>query len=72
MQRSLQMFQDNVRRAGPAAAGSYALIGAVILFGAIGYAADAWQGTAPRFLLGGLALGLVVGFYELARSVWPR
>jgi F0F1-type ATP synthase assembly protein I len=63
-------FQDNMRRAGPAAGASYALIGAIILLGGIGYAIDNWQGTTPWFLLGGLLLGIVVGFYELAKTVW--
>ena len=70
LQRSLQAFQDNVRRSGPAAAASYGLIGAILLFGGIGYGIDAWRGSSPWFLVGGLALGIIVGFYELARSVW--
>ena len=70
LQRSLGAFQDNVRRSGPAAAASYGLIGAIILFGGIGYGIDIWRGSSPWFLLGGLALGLIVGFYELAKSVW--
>ena len=72
LQRSLQAFQENVRRSGPAAVASYALIGSIVLFGGIGYAIDSWQGTSPGFLLGGLGLGLVVGFYELAKAVWRR
>lgn len=70
LQRSLKAFQDNVRRAGPAAAAGYTLIGAIILLGGIGYAVDAWRGTSPWFLMAGLLLGLIVGFYELARTVW--
>jgi F0F1-type ATP synthase assembly protein I len=70
LQRSLKAFQDNVRRAGPAAAAGYTLIGAIILLGGIGYAVDAWRGTSPWFLLAGLLLGLIVGFYELAKTVW--
>jgi F0F1-type ATP synthase assembly protein I len=70
LQRSLNAFQDNVRRAGPAAAAGYSLIGAIILLGGIGYAVDAWRGTSPWFLLAGLLLGLIVGFYELAKTVW--
>lgn len=72
LQRSLQAFQENVRRAGPAAAASYGLIGAIFLFGGIGYAVDEWQGTSPRFLIAGLVLGIIVGFYELAKAVWRR
>jgi F0F1-type ATP synthase assembly protein I len=70
--RSAQSFQDNVRRAGPAAGASYTLIGAILLLGGIGYGVDQWRGTAPWGLFIGLALGLVVGFYELAKIVWHR
>jgi F0F1-type ATP synthase assembly protein I len=72
LQRSLNSLQENVRRAGPAAAASYTLIGAIILLGGIGYALDAWLGTSPWCLLGGLLLGLIVGFYELAMTVFRR
>jgi F0F1-type ATP synthase assembly protein I len=41
-----------------------------VLLGGLGYAVDAWLGTSPWFLVGGLLLGLVVGFYELAKAVW--
>lgn len=70
--RSLRSLQENVRRAGPAAGASYTLIGAIMLLGAIGYAIDIWWGTDPWFLLGGLVLGIVVGFYELAMTVFRR
>jgi F0F1-type ATP synthase assembly protein I len=68
--RSFRYLQENVRRSGPAAAASYTLIGAIILFGGIGYAIDEWRGTSPWYLLGGLLLGLVVGFYDLAKTVF--
>ena len=67
--RSLQQLQDNIRRAGPAATASYSLIGAVLLLGGAGYLVDGWLATEPWGLLGGLLLGLVVGFYELAKTV---
>ena len=70
--RSLRYLQDNVRRSGPAAAASYGLIGAIMLFGGFGYAIDRWRGTSPWFLLGGLMLGLIVGFYDLAKTVWRK
>ena len=72
LQRSLNAFQENLRRSGPAAAASYSLIGAIILFGGLGYALDAWLGTSPWFLLAGLLLGIAVGFYGLAVTVWRR
>jgi len=71
VERAARAFQENVTRAGPVAAASYALIGAIVLLGGIGYALDRWRGTSPWFLLVGLLLGIVVGFYELAKAVWP-
>jgi F0F1-type ATP synthase assembly protein I len=68
--RSFRYLQDTVRRSGPAAAASYTLIGAILLLGGIGYAVDEWRGTSPWFLLGGLLLGLIVGFYDLAKTVF--
>ena len=70
--RSLKFLQENIRRSGPAALASYTLIGAILLFGAIGYAVDWWLQKGHGFLLGGLILGIIVGFYELAKSVWHR
>ena len=68
--RSLRYVQENIRRAGPAATASYTLICAILLLGGIGFLVDRWQGTSPWFLLTGLSLGIIVGFYELARTVW--
>ena len=70
--RSAESLQDNVRRAGPAASASYTLIGAIIQLGGTGYGLDQWKGTAPWGLFVGLMLGLIVGFYELAKVVWHR
>ena len=70
--RSLQHLQDNIRRAGPAATASYTLLGAILLLGGGGYLIDRWQGTAPWFLLVGLLAGIVIGFYELAKTVWKQ
>jgi F0F1-type ATP synthase assembly protein I len=72
LERSLEEFQDSVRKSGPAASGSYGLIGAILLFGAIGYGLDVWRGTSPWFALAGLLLGLIVGFWELAKTVFKR
>ena len=70
--RSFGYLQESIRKSGPAAAASYTLIGAIILLGGIGYGLDQWQGTAPWGLFVGLMLGLIVGFYELAKVVWHR
>jgi F0F1-type ATP synthase assembly protein I len=70
LQRSLKALQDNVTRSGPVALAGYSLIGAILLLGGIGYAIDAWRGTSHWFLLSGLLLGMIVGFYQLAKTVW--
>jgi F0F1-type ATP synthase assembly protein I len=70
--RSLRFLQENLRRSGPAVTAGYTLIGAIGLFGGGGYALDAWLGTSPWFLVSGLLLGVVVGFYELAKLVFRR
>jgi F0F1-type ATP synthase assembly protein I len=43
-----------------------------MLLGLIGYGVDRWSGMSPWFLVGGLVLGVIVGMYELARTVWKR
>ena len=65
-------LQASFQRAGSVAGASYSLIGAIILLGGGGYFADQWLGTSPWMLIGGLLLGVIVGFYELARVVWRR
>jgi F0F1-type ATP synthase assembly protein I len=69
---SLKALQTTISRSGPAATVSYTLIGAIVLLGGIGYALDEWRGTSPWFLFGGLVLGLIVGFYELAKAIWQK
>jgi F0F1-type ATP synthase assembly protein I len=70
--RSLRYMQESLRRSGPAAAAGYTLIGAIGLFGGIGYALDSWRGTSPWFLMAGLSLGIIVGFFELAKTIWRK
>jgi F0F1-type ATP synthase assembly protein I len=72
LERSTEQLQENVERAGPAAGASYTLIGAIIVLGAIGYAFDSWRGTEPWGLVIGLLLGIGVGMWELAKTVWHK
>jgi ATP synthase protein I len=65
-------LQRSLQNSGSFAAASYTLIGAIVLLGGLGYFADGWFGSSPWLLLLGLLLGIVVGFYELARVVWRR
>jgi len=67
--RATKSLQENVSSAGGVAAASYTLIGSIILLGGLGYLVDSWRGTAPWFLLTGLILGMVVGFWELIKTV---
>lgn len=48
---------------------SYGLIGAILLFGGIGYLLDRQLHTAPWLLLMGLILAIIVGFVGLGRLV---
>jgi F0F1-type ATP synthase assembly protein I len=71
--RSTRALQHQAEQAGPAAGAGYTLIGAILLFGGIGYAVDRWQGGASHwFLLGGLLLGIIVGMYELAKTAFSK
>jgi F0F1-type ATP synthase assembly protein I len=70
--RSLRYMQENLRRSGPAAVAGYTLMAAILILGGIGYALDAWLGASPWFLVAGLLLGIVVGFFELARIIWHK
>lgn len=70
--RSAKSLQENVTRSGPAMAASYTLVGAILVLGGIGYAVDEWLGTSPWALLGGLTLGIVVGFYELVKTAYRK
>jgi F0F1-type ATP synthase assembly protein I len=69
---SAKSLQENVTRSGPAMAASYTLVGGILGLGGIGYAVDWWRGTSPWFLLAGLTLGIVVGFYELIKTVYRK
>jgi F0F1-type ATP synthase assembly protein I len=69
LSRSAESLQENVSGAGAVAGASYTLVGGIILLGGIGYAIDKWRGTWPWFLVAGLFLGIIVGFYELIKTV---
>src|SRR5262245_43432454 len=69
MGRSLRVFQANIQRAGPIAAASYALVGAILVLGGLGYVCDRWLGTSPWGAVVGLLSGIVLGFYQLVKAV---
>jgi F0F1-type ATP synthase assembly protein I len=51
---------------------SYGIIGAIMVFGTVGYLLDRWLGTAPSLLLVGLATGVAIGFFGLASALRHR
>lgn len=69
---SFSYLQKIIKQAGPAMGASYTLIGAILILGALGYFIDKWQDTSPIFLLIGLLLGIIVGFYEIAKAIWAK
>lgn len=70
--RSAKSLQENASNAGAAAGASYTLVGGILLLGGLGYLLDKWQGTGPWGLIIGLALGIVVGFYDLVKTASKR
>jgi ATP synthase protein I len=72
LQKATGAFQENVTEAAPVAAAGYTLIGAIIFLGLIGYFVDRWLHTSPWLLIVGLLLGVIVGFYELAKVAFKR
>ena len=70
--RAMKALQANMTSAGPAVAASYTLLGAILLLGGIGYVVDSRFGTSPAFVATGLVLGVVVGLYQLAKTLWRR
>ena len=70
--RAAKSLQDNATRSGPIAAASYTLVGGIVLLGGLGYYLDGRWGTAPWLLITGLALGIVVGFYEVIKAARPK
>ena len=62
-------LQESLQRAEPRIVASYALVGAILLFGAVGYGVDYWVGSGPWALLTGLIIGFVAGFANLIGSL---
>ena len=70
--KSLNQFQRFLRQSGPAAGAAYTLMGAILFLGALGFFLDQYFNTSPVLLLLGLGLGIVVGFYELAKTIFKK
>ena len=69
IRKALNEFQHILRISGPAASASYSLLGSIIMLSLICYFIDRHFVNFPVFLLIGLLLGLVVGFYGLFKFI---
>ena len=59
--------QEENRKSGMAYAAGLTLFASVVGLGGVGWLVDRWRGTAPWFLVAGLVLGAIVGFYQFIR-----
>lgn len=62
-------LQKSVDRSERQIIGSYGLVGSILVLGIVGYVIDRWAGTRPLFLIVGLAVGVVLGFYSVVTTV---
>tara|TARA_B100001996_G_scaffold19319_1_gene15744 strand:- start:2538 stop:2777 length:240 start_codon:yes stop_codon:yes gene_type:complete len=69
IRKALNEFQHILRISGPAASASYSLLGSIIILSLGGYFLDSYFSTFPLFLLIGLLLGIIVGFYGLYKFI---
>jgi F0F1-type ATP synthase assembly protein I len=69
---SFNYLQKIIKQSGPAMGASYTLIGSVLILGALGYFIDKWRDSSPLFLILGLVIGIIVGFYEIAKVIWSK
>jgi F0F1-type ATP synthase assembly protein I len=55
------------RKSGIAYAAAFALFMCVASMTGVGWLLDRWLQTAPWFLVGGIVLGAIAGFYQFVR-----
>ena len=67
--KSFAYFQKIIQQSGPAASASYGLLAFVLIFTFLGWYIDAYNKSSPIGVLSGLAIGLILGFYHLLKTV---
>ena len=63
-------MSESLRQAGPYIGAVYVEAGAIILLGGFGYFIDKWRESFPLWFMIGVACGIVVGLYEMAKVIW--
>ena len=66
--RASRFMQVNLSSGAPGIFAGYALIGAVMGLGSLGYMLDRSLDTAPLLVIVGLAAGVCLGFYNLVMT----
>ena len=69
LEKSFAYFQKILQQSGPIASASYGLLESVLIFTFLGWYIDVYNGSSPKGVLSGLAIGLIVGFYHLLKTV---
>ena len=69
---SFYFFQKIIKKSGFAASTSYTLLGSILLGILIGWYCDYLYLSSPMGLLIGVFTGLIIGFYNLAKSLWYK
>jgi ATP synthase protein I len=59
--------QEANRKSGIAYAAALNLFASVVVFAGIGWLLQRWLGKEPWFLVGGIVLGAILGFYQFIR-----
>ena len=67
--KSFAYFQKILQQSGPAASASYGLLAFVLIFTFLGWYIDAYYGSSPIGVLSGIAIGLLLGFYHLLKTI---
>ena len=68
----LRGFGDKLKPSGPAADAGWTLSGSVIVCLLMGYALGEYFDANPAATIIGLFIGIVVGFYNLAKIMWRK
>ena len=67
--KSFESFHKIIKQSGPAASASYGLVASILIFTSIGWYVDLNNNTSPVWVLVGIFLGILIGFYQLIKTM---